>query len=69
MSYFCLYIYKAIRKVLFLPILTKKVLLRSYFWVLNETSIIENHLLNKSHKTTPPEWFEVQNVITNCFFH
>ena len=42
MSYFRFYIYKAIRKVLFLPIFFLKRLIKVLFFVLNETSIIKN---------------------------
>ena len=48
MSYFGFYIYKAIRKVLFLPILTE----RSYkglIFAFDETSITENCLTATSH--------------------
>ena len=41
MSYFCFYIYKAIRKVLFLPIFFLKGLIKVLSLVLSETSIIQ----------------------------
>ena len=41
MSYFCFYIYKAIRKVLFLPFVLKG-LIKVLFLVLKETSMMKN---------------------------
>ena len=62
MSYFHIYFYKAIRKVLFLPILTE----RSYKGLIfgsYETSIIENHLPATSHtnKLTLVSFFSSQD--------
>ena len=51
MSYFRFYIYKAIRKVLFLPIFLKG-LIKVLFLALNETSIIKHFI-----KTVPSKWF------------
>ena len=41
MSYFRFYIYKAIRKVLFLPLFLWKGLIKAYFFVLDKTSILK----------------------------
>ena len=43
MSYFRFYIYKAIRKVLFLPLFFLKGLIKVLFLVLNETSIVKKN--------------------------